>query len=64
MPLTEAFRAFPDQLNLRRLMDLIIKQANCHMHVMSHLISAGDDVVPNQYGEPYNSNILKPKETY
>ena len=64
MPLTDAFRAFPDQLNLRRLMDLILKQANCYMHAMSHLISAGDDVVPNQYGEPCKSNILKPKETY
>lgn len=30
----------------------------------SHLISACDDVIPNQYGEPCKSNILKPKDTY
>jgi hypothetical protein len=53
-PLTDALRALPDKFDLHSTM---LSFTRMHL-LMSYLISAGDDVIPNQYGETYNPNAL------
>jgi hypothetical protein len=54
-PLTDPLRALPDKFDLHSTMLNFFTR----MHLlMSYLISAGDEVIPNQYCETYNPNTL------
>ena len=52
--LTRALRSFPDQLNLRMSSNVSRNKSD-----LTYLIFDREEMVPDQYREPYNPNILK-----